>query len=118
VGNPADLKWRRPCQTCLCGVTRLGMPIPETRYAKAGDAAVAYRVGGSGEHRVVVVPGAFSNVELFWEWPPNHYYLEARAWPDNNLSSVGAEAANATDGNPGMRRRKRSWPTRMTKRCA
>jgi pimeloyl-ACP methyl ester carboxylesterase len=52
------------------------MPIPETRYAKAGDAAVAYQVSGSGENRVVAVPGALSNVELNWDYPPNHHYFE------------------------------------------
>jgi class 3 adenylate cyclase/alpha-beta hydrolase superfamily lysophospholipase len=52
------------------------MPIPETSYAMAGDAAVAYHVFGSGEHRVVFVPGGFSNVELFWEWAPVHHFFE------------------------------------------
>ncbi len=52
------------------------MPIPETRYAKAGDAAIAYQVFGSGEHRVVAVPGLISNVELMWEWPPYHHFFE------------------------------------------
>jgi class 3 adenylate cyclase len=52
------------------------MPIPETLYAMAGDAAVAYQVFGSGEHRVVFFPGSFSNVELFWEWAPFHRYFE------------------------------------------
>jgi class 3 adenylate cyclase/alpha-beta hydrolase superfamily lysophospholipase len=52
------------------------MPIPDTRYAMAGDAAVAYQVFGSGEHRVVFVPGAVWNVELLWEWAPFHRYFE------------------------------------------
>jgi pimeloyl-ACP methyl ester carboxylesterase len=52
------------------------MPIPDTSYAMAGDAAVAYHVYGSGEHRVVWVPPAYSNVELFWEWAPLHRYFE------------------------------------------
>src|SRR5438270_1145348 len=52
------------------------MPIPDTKYAKAGDAAVAYQVYGSGEHRVVAVPGAISNVEMVWEWTPTHHFFE------------------------------------------
>ncbi len=52
------------------------MPIPETSYAKAGDAAVAYQVFGSGEHRVVALTAPISNVELFWEWAPVHHYFE------------------------------------------
>jgi class 3 adenylate cyclase len=42
----------------------------------AGDAAVAYQVFGSGEHRVVFIPGSFSNVELLWEWAPAHHCFE------------------------------------------
>jgi class 3 adenylate cyclase/alpha-beta hydrolase superfamily lysophospholipase len=53
------------------------MPIPETRYARAADgASVAYQVYGSGEHRIVAVPGIIFNVEFVWEWPPNHHYFE------------------------------------------
>jgi class 3 adenylate cyclase/pimeloyl-ACP methyl ester carboxylesterase len=52
------------------------MPIPETWYATAGDAAVAYQVYGSGQHRVVAVPGGVSNVELLWDWAPAHHFFE------------------------------------------
>jgi class 3 adenylate cyclase/alpha-beta hydrolase superfamily lysophospholipase len=52
------------------------MLIPDTLFAKVDDAAVAYQVYGSGQHRVVAIPGALSNVELFWEWPPFHHYFE------------------------------------------
>jgi hypothetical protein len=52
------------------------MPITDTLYAKAGDAAVAYQVFGAGERRVVAVPGAISNVVLIWEWAPYHHYFE------------------------------------------
>jgi hypothetical protein len=31
------------------------MPIPDTRYAMAGDSAIAYQVFRSGEHRVVAL---------------------------------------------------------------
>ena len=52
------------------------MPIPETSYAKAGDAAVAYQVFGSGEHRMVALTAPISNIELFWEWAPAHHWFE------------------------------------------
>jgi class 3 adenylate cyclase/pimeloyl-ACP methyl ester carboxylesterase len=52
------------------------MPIPDTLYAIAGDAAIAYRVCGSGEHRVIYVPGVLSNVELTYEFAPTHRYYE------------------------------------------
>src|SRR5262249_2220956 len=63
-------------QTLSVALTRGGMPIPDTLYAMAGDAAVAYQVFGSGEHGVVHVPGAIGNVELVWEWAPAHHYFE------------------------------------------
>jgi pimeloyl-ACP methyl ester carboxylesterase len=52
------------------------MPIPDTLYAMAGDAAIAYQVGGVGKHRVVIVPAAPTNVELVWEWAPLRRYFE------------------------------------------
>jgi pimeloyl-ACP methyl ester carboxylesterase len=52
------------------------MPIPDTLYAKAGDAAVAYQVFGSGEHRAVALTAHPTNVELFWEWAPFHHWFE------------------------------------------
>lgn len=52
------------------------MAIPETQYAEAGGASVAYQVYGSGEHRVIALPGVVSNVELFWEWPDWHHLFE------------------------------------------
>jgi class 3 adenylate cyclase/alpha-beta hydrolase superfamily lysophospholipase len=52
------------------------MPIAETGYAMAGDAAIAYRVGGAGKHRVVAVPAAPTNLELLWEWAPSRRYFE------------------------------------------
>ena len=57
-------------------LTRGGLKIPDTQYARAGDAAIAYQVYGSGDHRVVAVPGAISNVELTWEWTPTHHFFE------------------------------------------
>jgi class 3 adenylate cyclase len=52
------------------------MSIPDTRYAMAGDSAIAYQVFGSGEHRGVALPSVVSNIELFWEWAPVHHFLE------------------------------------------
>ena len=52
------------------------MPIPDTRYAMAGDSAIAYQVWGSGEHRMVGHAAVLSNIELFWEWAPFHHWFE------------------------------------------
>lgn len=47
----------------------------ETRYAKSGEAHLAYRVFGDGPLDIVVVPGTVSHVELYWELPANKYML-------------------------------------------
>jgi pimeloyl-ACP methyl ester carboxylesterase/class 3 adenylate cyclase len=42
---------------------------PRTRYARSGDAHIAYQVLGDGPIDVVMVPGFVSNVEHYWEMP-------------------------------------------------
>jgi hypothetical protein len=40
------------------------MPVPpETRYARSGDASIAYQVLGDGPSDLVFVPGFVSNLE-------------------------------------------------------
>jgi class 3 adenylate cyclase len=42
---------------------------PKTRYARNGDARIAYQVIGEGPLDLIVVPGFVSNVEHLWEMP-------------------------------------------------
>ena len=50
---------------------------PETRYARSGDAGIAYQVVGHGPIDVVMVPGFPSHVELAWEYPRlAHFYRQ------------------------------------------
>ena len=51
----------------------------ETRYARSGDAHIAYRVFGNGPRDVILVPGTVSHVELYWELPANEYLLRRLA---------------------------------------
>jgi class 3 adenylate cyclase len=44
-----------------------GMGVPETRYARSGDVAIAYQVVGQGPFDVVLTPAAVSHVELYWD---------------------------------------------------
>jgi class 3 adenylate cyclase len=46
-----------------------GVDWSDTRYAKSGDVAIAYRVIGEGPVDLVHTPGTVSNVELLWEQP-------------------------------------------------
>ena len=41
--------------------------LPQTRYAKSGDVNIAYQVVGEGPFDLVLVPGAFSHIELAWQ---------------------------------------------------
>lgn len=46
------------------------------KYAKSGDVHIAYRIFGSGERDIVLIPGTLSHVELLWEVPSNEYLLK------------------------------------------
>jgi len=48
----------------LCGVT------PETRYARAGDAHIAYQVVGHGPMDLVLADQWFSHMDAQWDVPP------------------------------------------------
>jgi class 3 adenylate cyclase len=42
---------------------------PKTRYARSGDARIAYQVIGDGPFDLILVPGFVSNVQYVWEMP-------------------------------------------------
>jgi pimeloyl-ACP methyl ester carboxylesterase/class 3 adenylate cyclase len=50
--------------------------MPETRYARSGDAHIAYQVFGQGDLDLVFVPGFVSNIEHYWEMPTVPELLE------------------------------------------
>ena len=49
---------------------------PATRYARSGDASIAYQVVGEGEVDLVCVLSWVSNVEHLWQLPALRRYLE------------------------------------------
>ena len=51
----------------------------KTRYARSGEARIAYQVVGSGPPDVVFVPGFVSNVDYLWELPGVASILERLA---------------------------------------
>ena len=51
------------------------MASPETRFAKSGDAHIAYQVVGNGPFDLVYVPGWVSNVALNWDEPSYARFL-------------------------------------------
>ena len=51
------------------------MERPEIHYARSGNVYVAYQAFGKGPFDLVVVPGAFSNIEYGWEYESwRNYY--------------------------------------------
>jgi class 3 adenylate cyclase/alpha-beta hydrolase superfamily lysophospholipase len=51
-------------------------PVPETRYARAGDISIAYQVVGDAPLDLVIVPGIVSHVEFFHELPSYSRFVE------------------------------------------
>ncbi len=47
-----------------------------TRYARSGDAHIAYQVFGDGDIDLVFVPGFVSNIEHYWQTPGIPAFLE------------------------------------------
>jgi pimeloyl-ACP methyl ester carboxylesterase len=58
--------------------TELTVP-PRTRYAHAGELAIAYQVLGSGELDLVLAPGFVSHLEWAWQDPDLQRFLERLA---------------------------------------
>src|SRR5207253_7301429 len=52
------------------------MDTPETRYARSGDASIAYQVVGDGPIDLVLVLGFATHLELQWEMPPIARFFE------------------------------------------
>jgi pimeloyl-ACP methyl ester carboxylesterase/hemoglobin-like flavoprotein len=52
---------------------------PAPRYARSGDAVIAYQVFGDGPRDLVVIPGWVSNVELAWQEPSCAEFLSRLA---------------------------------------
>src|SRR5437763_4647190 len=52
------------------------MGTPPTRYARSGDASIAYQVVGDGPIDLVLVLGFATHLELQWEMPPFARFFE------------------------------------------
>ena len=55
------------------------MQAPETEFARAGEARIAYQVFGSGPVQLVSCGGPASHIELMWEEPLARRWLERLA---------------------------------------
>ena len=49
---------------------------PQTRYARCGELSIAYQVIGEGPRDLIIVPGWLSHIELFWNDPGYHRFME------------------------------------------
>ncbi|HEV7586174.1 MAG TPA: adenylate/guanylate cyclase domain-containing protein [Solirubrobacteraceae bacterium] len=52
---------------------------PVTRYARSGEASIAYQVVGDGPLDMLFLPGWISQIEQLWEAPANRRFLERLA---------------------------------------
>jgi len=52
------------------------MRTPPTRYAKSGDASIAYQVVGDGPIDIVLVLGFATHLEVQWDFPPFARFFE------------------------------------------
>jgi class 3 adenylate cyclase/pimeloyl-ACP methyl ester carboxylesterase len=50
--------------------------VPTTRYARSGDASIAYQVVGDGPLDVLFLAGWLTQLEQLWEAPANRRFLE------------------------------------------
>ena len=53
--------------------------VPETRYARNGEIALAYQVIGDGPFDLAYLPAFISNLEIVWEHPPSARFLNRLA---------------------------------------
>jgi hypothetical protein len=70
------------------------MSVPETRYARSADVAIAYQVVGEGPFDVVLTPGSVSHVELYWDIEGVAALL--RVWPIMHASSFSTSGARVS----------------------
>ena len=52
---------------------------PATRYARSGDASIAYQVVGDGPLDLLFLTGWITQIEQLWEAPANRRFLERLA---------------------------------------
>jgi len=50
--------------------------VPSTRYARSGDASIAYQVSGEGPLDLLFLTGWLTQLEQLWEAPANRRFLE------------------------------------------
>lgn len=53
--------------------------VPTTRYARSGDATIAYQVAGEGALDLLFLPGWISQIEQLWDAPAVRRFLERLA---------------------------------------
>jgi class 3 adenylate cyclase len=55
------------------------MATPTTRYARSGEASIAYQVAGQGALDLLFLPGWISQIEQLWDAPAMRRFLERLA---------------------------------------
>lgn len=50
--------------------------VPTTRYARSGDATIAYQLAGEGQLDLLFLPGWISQIEQLWDSSAARRFLE------------------------------------------
>jgi pimeloyl-ACP methyl ester carboxylesterase len=83
---------------------------PQTRYARSGDASIAFQVIGDGPTDMVIIPGFPSHLEHAWEHPRLSYYYRRLATLGRLIlldkRGVGLSDRVPADDLPGIEQRK------------
>jgi pimeloyl-ACP methyl ester carboxylesterase/class 3 adenylate cyclase len=75
--------------------------LPTTRYARSGDATIAYQVAGEGPLDLLFLPGWISQIEQLWSAPAMRRFLERLA-VFNRLILFDRRGSGLSDRQPGQ----------------
>ena len=84
--------------------------VPTTRYARSGDATIAYQVAGEGPLDLLFLPGWISQIEQLWSAPAMRRFLERLA-VFNRLILFDRRGSGLSDRQPVDPRRRTSEST-------
>ncbi len=71
--------------------------VPTTRYARSGEATIAYQVAGQGPLDLLFLPGWISQIEQLWDTPAVRRFLERLA-VFNRLILFDRRGSGLSDG--------------------
>ena len=80
------------------------MAPPQVRYARSGDVNVAFQAIGDGELDLVLILGALTNLNVFWDEPAYRRFVEQLGGFGGGIDALARQgtAAYLNANRPGM----------------